>query len=362
MTWVKKNLFWVVGGVIALGLLGGAFFYLYTNMQSEKEIDEQLRQKLAKGQELINAGSAGTEGIQSVKQDQLRVEGLLKEVRKFFTPISYPPVKDSHEFRLLLDRTIEQLERDAKESAVSLPPKYAFSFKPQSEAVQFDSANLRPLAMQLAEIATVCEIIFKAKAHSIESIRRVPIAREDTGQSDYIDKKAVTNALEIHMPYEFTFRSFSPELGAVVDGLARSSNCFLIKSLNAETTSPVSSTETPGAVPSVMPQFFNPYQNRYGIPGQGSSSESGGGAMDSRMRARYGMRYAPPPEATPAPAAAAPVKTGPVILLEEKPLRITMTVEAVRVRDTEPKEPATKTEKARPAKPAQPVAPDPATN
>ena len=354
MTWIKKNLFWVVGGVVALGLVGGAFFYLYTNMQSEKEIDEQLRQKLAKGQELINAGSAGNEGIQAVKQGQQRVEALLNGIRKFFTPISYPPVKDSHEFRLLLDRTIEQLERDAKETAVSLPPKYAFSFKPQSEAVQFDSANLRPLAMQLAEISTICQIIFKAKVHSIESIRRVPIAREDVGQSDYIDKKAVTNALEIHMPYEFTFRSFSAEFGAVVDGLARSSHCFLIKSLNEETTTPVSSTETPGAAPSVLPQFFNPY-SRYGVPGQGSS-ESGGGAMDPRMMQRYGRRYTPQPEAPPPPVAGPPVKTGPVILLEEKPLRVTMTIEAVRLRDTEPKQPAAKPERAaRPAPPAPPA-------
>jgi hypothetical protein len=356
MIWLKKNLFWVVGGVAALGLLGGAFFYLYTNMQSEKEIDEQLRQKLAKGQDLINAGSAGNEGIQTVKQDQQRVETLLNDVRKFFSPISYPPVKDSHEFRLLLDRTIEQLERDAKETAVSLPPKYAFSFKPQSEAVQFDSANLRPLAMQLAEISTICQIVFKAKVHSIENIRRVPIAREDTGQNDYIDKKAVTNALEIHMPYEFTFRSFSAEFGAVVEGLARSSHCFLIKSLNAETTTPVSSTETP-AVPTMLPgaPYFNPY-NRYGVPGQGSSGDSG----MSRMMSRYGPRYAPQPETPPPQLAAPPIKTGPVILLEEKPLRVTMTIEAVRLRDTEPKQPGAKPEKPKPTKPVSP--PNPATN
>src|SRR6266542_6668155 len=125
MTWLKKNLYWVVGGVIALGLLGGSFFYLYTNMQSEKEIDEKLQQKQAKGQDLINAGTAGTEGIQVGKQDQQRVKALLNDIRKFFTPIPYPSVKDSHEFRLLLDQTIEHLEREAKDNAVSLPPKYA---------------------------------------------------------------------------------------------------------------------------------------------------------------------------------------------------------------------------------------------
>jgi len=215
--------------------------------------------------------------------------------------------------------------------------------------------------MQLAEINAICQIIFKAKVHSIENVRRVPVAREDVGQSDYIDKKAVTNALEIHMPYEFTFRSFSTEFGAVVDGLARSSHCFLIKSLNAETTTPVSGTETPGAVPSVLPTLFNPY-NRYGIPGQGSSSDSGGGMMDPRMRARYGMRYAPQPEAPPPQVAAPPVKTGPVILLEEKPLRVVMTIEAVRLRDTEPKQPAAKAPSARPSTPRPSPPPDPATN
>ena len=71
-----------------------------------------------------------------------------------------------------------------------------------------------------------------------------------------------------------------------------------------------------------------------------------------RMRARYGMRYGPPPtETPPAPVAAAQVKTGPVILLEEKPLRVTMTVESVRLREAESKEAAPKA-----AKPKRPPA------
>jgi len=83
-----------------------------------------------------------------------------------------------------------------------------------------------------------------------------------------------------------------------------------------------------------------------------------------RMRARYGMmRPTPQPEAPPPQVAAAPVKTGPVILLEEKPLRVTMTVEAVRLRDTEPKQPAAKSEKPKsPRAPTNAPPADPATN
>src|SRR5437762_1824618 len=207
MTWLKRNLFWAIGGVVALGLLGAAFFYLYTNMQSEKEIDEQLNQKLARWDELIKAGAATREPIEAVKEDEKKLKAYLDQTRKFFVPLPYPQITDSREFRFLLDTTLNVLEREAEASAVSLPPKpYSFGFKPQSESVQFDTVNLKPLTMQLSEIAGISEIMFKAKIHSLESIRRVPVAKEDIGATEFLDRKAVTNRIgtlqEIHVPYE----------------------------------------------------------------------------------------------------------------------------------------------------------------
>jgi hypothetical protein len=262
MTWLKRHLFWVIGGVIALGLLGGAFFYLYTNMQSEKEIDEQLNQKLARWDELLKAGNDSREPIEAVKEDEKKLQGFLGETRKFFTPVPYPAIRDNREFRFLLDTTLNGLERSAEASAVTLPPKpFGFTFKPQSESVQFESANLQPLTMQLAEIAAISEILFKAKIHSLEGVRRVPITKDDIGATDYLDRKAVTNTignlLEIHVPYEFTFRCFSAELGEGIEGLARSPHCFLVKSLNTETTTPGSANQPGGERPGDYPSMID---------------------------------------------------------------------------------------------------------
>jgi hypothetical protein len=51
------------------------------------------------------------------------------------------------------------------------------------------------------------------------------------------------------------------------------------------------------------------------------------------MMMRYGGRYGAmtPPAETPAPTMAPPPKAGPATILDEKPLRITMTVEVVRL-------------------------------
>lgn len=341
MGWIKKNLFWVVGGLAAVALLGGSFFYLYTNMQKEKQLDDEIATKIAKLEEVEKAGVPGKEAIEATKQDQERVEKLAQRMSEFFKPVARDLPKSGSEFQSQLDIALDVLEKTAEYSAVALPPKpYFFTFKPQKEAVQIESANLIPLSLQLSEIRAICDIIFKAKVNALDNIRRMPIAKDDVGPNEYLDKKAVTNALTIHVPYEFTFRGLSSELAAVLDGLAKAPACFLIKALNIEPSNGAAATQTdssPGAVPGTMPGH-SPFQSRYGTflrppaAGAGGDADAAQSAAASRyaMMARYGRFMQPQPE-TPQPVV--PVAKGPSVLLDEKQLRITMTIEAVRFKD-----------------------------
>jgi hypothetical protein len=94
--------------------------------------------------------------------------------------------------------------------------------------------------------------------------------------------KAITSTkggnqrLEIHIPYEFT-SLFSAEFGAVVDGLARSSHCFI----KSSETHPVSGAET--RAPHPRAAVFQP--TTVMAPRTGN-----GGSGMTRMRA---LRYAP---------------------------------------------------------------------
>ena len=42
MAWIKRNLYFLIGGVVALALLGAAVFYLFTKNQMNNELTEKL--------------------------------------------------------------------------------------------------------------------------------------------------------------------------------------------------------------------------------------------------------------------------------------------------------------------------------
>ena len=42
MAWIKRNLYFLIGGGVALALLGAAIFYLYTQNQKNNELTAKL--------------------------------------------------------------------------------------------------------------------------------------------------------------------------------------------------------------------------------------------------------------------------------------------------------------------------------
>jgi hypothetical protein len=353
MPWIKRNLYWVVGGVVALGLLGGAFYYLYSSLQAEKQIDEQLNAKQALKDQLQNAnphpGTGEVDNVAEAKKDEARVKEFLTQMKHSFVPISAPAVSDTYEFKLLLDSTQAELERKAERSGVVLPPRpYSFTFDAPKKSATLDPGALQPLAQQLAEVKTVCEILFDAKVHSLESVRRVAVSRVDIG-ADYLPKKAATNSLAILAPYEVIFKGFSSELAAVLNGLAQSPHCFIVRTLNTEVTTPtvISSDAGQGGpiyhqpMPGQPPGAgHDPFRSRYGVTRSqvGSGGESGSQEqISAMMRRRYANPYGggAAPEAAPtATFVPAAPKAGPTNVIVGKPLRVSLLLDAVRLKST----------------------------
>jgi hypothetical protein len=351
MNWVKRNLFWVVGGVISLGLLGGAFYYLYSSLQAEKQIDEELNAKVALKEKLENdnphPGRGDVDNVAEAKKDEQRVLAFHEQVKKHFAPIATPAVSDTREFKLLLDNTQAELENEANTAGVLLPAAYSFTFDVPKKSATLEPASLKPLAQQLAEVKALCEILFKAKVHSIESMRRVSVSRTDTGNNDYIPRTPSSNALAVMMPYEIIFKTFSSELGEVINGLSHSPHAFIIRTFNTEVTTATApgsgDAESPYGYPGGM---HDPSMSRYGAlmrggaPG-GEMSEAQAAQMSRyQMMRRYGRAYGGADPTQPA-IVAPPPRSGPTNVITEKPLRVSMLVDAVRLKaDEAPAKPA----------------------
>jgi len=336
MNWLKKNLFLVLGGLVALGMLGFAVYFLLIKKQAVDEVTEQLNTQT---QELKNLATRdphpNQENIEIARKEQRKVADFLQACRKFFVPVVTFTNIDSAAFKDLLQTTISDMERDAGKAGVSLPAKYDFTFAWQRKSVDFPQDTLVPLATHVAEIKALCDVLFDARVHALTSLRRVPVSKEDTSANDFlIGRKPTTNTVTgaVLTPYEVQFQGFTAELAAVLEGFYRSSNCFIVKNIDVQTNvvNAVSDASQNG------PSLFYPTAT---TPSVAPERPLSGAEL---MRRRYGLipgsRYGarPPIEApTPAPTTpgvfAPPVRRGPETILDERPFKVTMYIETVRL-------------------------------
>lgn len=314
MAWIKRNLLFSVGGIIALLLLGAAAVYNYqgwshnaTAFEKLNEIYGQLQQL---GSQKPGPGDAKVNNTQTAKEQELQIRKWVEQTAGNFKPIAAIPSTStnapevtSDAFAAALRRTIDLLQRQAETASVQLPPKYGFSFEAQRSLVRFAPGSLAPLAVQLGEVKTIVEILYAARVNSLDGIQRVQISQDDMGglQSDYVAEFSTTNEVAALTPYAITFRSFTPELAAVLAGFAASPNGFIVKGLNVAPAGLAASSGYAGG----------------GYPGAYSRGEGG-----------FPGELPPPPVAPPAGTATG--RGGMSAFLNEQLLRVTLEVVIVK--------------------------------
>src|SRR3954466_16219686 len=119
MQWIKRNLFLVLGGVVALGLLGFAGFYLYAKIQQDQGVTGELDAATQKLEGLAKRDPyPNPENIAAAKDEGKRLQSFLGDVEKHFQPAPYPTELNPMEFRTYLDNTRAKLLSDAHRAGV----------------------------------------------------------------------------------------------------------------------------------------------------------------------------------------------------------------------------------------------------
>lgn len=312
MPWIKRNLLFVVGLAVAVALLAfGVFFYLLAKRAAALAVDEELNSKNSEYTTLAENKPAPTqENIKEAKDQQVKLAAFRQTLLPQFSVTPLPDSLDDATFKNLLDRTVDSLTKQAERNGVKLPAaaagstRYAFTFDTQVKQLEFTQRSLLPLSAQLLDIQDLCRAMFESKIHALESIRRTPVNTNDISPpSNYLAKKVQTNSITgaAVFPYEVTFQCFSAELANVLGALANSEAVYLVKSVNVERGS------------------------AEGLSG-GAAAPVAIGGMSPALANRYGMgnRYGAPaaPAAAPRPGEA---------LLDDKPLRVTMNIEVIKM-------------------------------
>lgn len=370
MAWIKRNLFFAIGGVVALVLMGLAGYYAYSKWALNNQNNDSLNADYEELRRLntapIHPGNGQIDNIKIAQDQQKQLKDFVKKTRAYcqnIAPIPDLPKISDPDFSTALTRTIDRMQKDATNNSVTLSPDYAFSFQAEKNKVGFNAAGLAPLSVQLGEVKTICNVLFQAKVNSLDNLRRERVSVDDNSgpQTDYVSDKSVTNELAVLTPYELTFKCFSSELAGVLSGFASSPNGLIVKTINVK-SAPSSTTEAPGAIvggsnPAAEAAMAaaraqaeqaaarNAFASRYGIPAPGAdrygtAGRYGGGAnnlggIQYRPLAPGGPGYAPQPPQPPtgyAPQPTAATKGGPLpIVLDEKQLEVTINLVLVKM-------------------------------
>jgi len=347
MDWIKRNLLFVIGAVVSLVLMGLAGYYAWAGYAENGEQNEKLRTIYEESKRLAekkpHPGDKKTDNIGAAREQRKELQALMNRMSQHLRPIPGIPEGGtnvtSREYAEALRATINWLQRDATNNSVFLPVVpggYAYSFGVQRQLIKFAPGSLEPLSIQLGEVRAICAILHSAKINALDGIRRSRVSADDNSgaATDYLELQSVTNDLAVLTPYEVSFRCYTPELAEVLEGMAATPYGLMVKSINVE-PAPSTTITVPGIESAYAPQpvYYQPAplaspgldRDRYGLGAAAAARYGGRGRGE-------GSEYRSP-AAQPLPvAAAAPVaRPGLKTILDERQLRVTMMIQAVKI-------------------------------
>lgn len=309
MDWIKRNLYFLVGALVAVALMAWAGFYLFSKLNLNNEKMTQLNEQYSKLDQLNrqnpHPGTPKTDNVKAAREQQQELTKVVEKIRSLYKPIPrIPDVEkvNSQEFTAALRRTIDQLQKQATNSSVAIPNNYSFSFEAQKPRVTFAVGSLEPLSVQLGEVSAICDVLFAAKINALDNIRRERVSPDDSSgpPADYHERKSVTNEMAVIATYDLSFRSFSGELAAVLAGFASSPHGMVVKTINVDPAPATQQLIDPYAAVAAPTPYYVPTP----MPSPGMESEAammarrygavgGGGGGEASMAARYGVDAGP---------------------------------------------------------------------
>ncbi|NOS68396.1 MAG: hypothetical protein HOP33_00500 [Verrucomicrobia bacterium] len=346
MDWIKRNLFFVIGAVVALVLMGLAGYYAWSGYSVNAEQNEKLKTIYEESKRLAekkpHPGDKKTDNIAAAKEQRKEIQELIGKIGQHLRPIPAIPEGGtnvtSREYAEALRATITWLQRDATNNSVFLPVVpggYAYSFGVQRQLIKFAPGSLEPLSVQLGEVRAICGVLHAAKINALDSVRRARVSADDNSgaATDYLELSSTTNDLAILTPYEVTFRCYTPELADVLEGMAASPYGLVVKSINVEPATTTTLADAAALTP--QPYTYAPVfaQTPQVVEGRYDNAA----AMRSRYglgggRAGEGRGPMAQPQAQPQPVAVAPVaRPTTKIILNERQLRVTMMIQVVKL-------------------------------
>ena len=263
MGWLKRNLFFAIGGILSLVLLAAAGYYDYVGWEHNQAAYAKLKETYDKLIELAkkkpSPGNDKVNNIAAANEQASQLNQWKTQAKKYFQPVPRIPATgplSNETFGHALTATIKQLQDDAIGANVQLPPQFPFSFTTDVGRLKFADNSLEPLSAQLGDVKAITEILFSARVNALDVIQRAKVSADDDSgpQTDYLqDDQPATNDLAVLTPYEVAFRGFSPEVAQVLEAMAASPHGFIVKAVSVQPASAWGATAADSGTPPPPP-------------------------------------------------------------------------------------------------------------
>ena len=318
MVWIKRNLVLVVSGLVGLSLIGFGTYLVMNGLSRNKQLSEDVEGTRSRANQLYDANPFPSQAnIDKAKQETESLKAALARAHGFFKPVPVEKM-DVKRFMVWRDELLSGLRDAARRAGTELPAAsdYSFSFATQQKKTQFSPDTLPHVPEQMAEVKSICAMLFDARVNRIGNIRRARVCGDDKSSangSDYtsgtLELVTDTTSHMVSSPYEITFYSFSVEVADVLNRIHRSPHGFLVKAIQVE-------PEDGKLADAAGPAF-----------------PTGNLPVNQTTPPNRGDRFRPPNTnrvVAPTPAARPTASDRPVHLLKEKRLKVTLLLYALK--------------------------------
>ncbi|MGB0582152.1 MAG: hypothetical protein ACPGVU_20855 [Limisphaerales bacterium] len=243
---MKRNLFWIVGGVVSVGMIIVAVLF---SSSAKVKADASL-DALSAYTNTVNKLKDATpypspETIAKVDNDALKVEGFSKEAESLFA-YEKPRRRQPQKFKVHLINSLVALHTEATNHNVRLPVgvDFNFTFSHLLSMPNLLPCSVAPLAERLQDVQDISRILFESRVHAIDSFARVPgWANEQGGRVLMHDVGIRTNlsteaADFTSTPYRISFRGFTSELTEVLNRFACADRFYVVRQIEVQATQP----------------------------------------------------------------------------------------------------------------------------
>src|ERR1700685_790920 len=97
MAWIKRNLFFLIGSLVALALMIGGGFFLYQQISEERDVAGKIAEQYGELKNLYDQnphpGDEHINNIQAAKEQQATLRDYIGKIQPLFQRI--PPIPDS---------------------------------------------------------------------------------------------------------------------------------------------------------------------------------------------------------------------------------------------------------------------------